>query len=182
MIYKIYQWPRSGSLILAKISASRCTSLLISKSSLQLLCIGALLLMSFRKPWEVCKPLMNTIVTMSLIFLLSLCLCVCFRHSQKVRSEPSLIPLALSQVISHLARHVMLSNGVVKRRNALWVLLRISSFVPRSLTDLPEGRIFYLFETFARVCTVSMWIQLRLRFNLDAFLVWIWDQNCPEKN
>lgn len=92
------------------------------------------------------------------------CGCVCEGMEGEVRLVPSLIPLFLSQVISHLSRHVMLCNRVVKRHNALWVFLRNLGFVPRSMSDSPQDLLLSL--SFAHVCTAPMWRQMNwLRFN-----------------
>lgn len=111
--------------------------------------------MSFKKPWEVWNPLWNCPTP---------CGFVCDGMEGEVRLVPSLIPLFLSQVISHLSRHVMLSNQVVKRRNALWVFLRNMGFVPRSVRDSPQDLLLFL--SFAHVCTAPLWRRMNwLRFN-----------------
>ncbi len=131
--------------------------------------------MSFRKPREVWNPPYENVPLPEF---------VCARRDGGrgqigAKLDPS---LTLSQVISLLSRHVMLSNGVVKRCNALWVFLRNLGFVPLSLSAWPQGLLLSLspdIKSFAHVCTAPMWRRMNwLRFNPKRTLWWIWGMRC----
>lgn len=80
----------------------------------------------FRKPWGVWEhpPKMAVLVDFAFVCVcVCVCGCVCVQPRERSGWCRACRFLTLSQVISQLWRHVMLSNLVIKRQNTLWVRL-----------------------------------------------------------